>query len=254
MRESSAKHSVQLEAISGDSQLETVKENPALDTGRRRNPALRNSISVQCDREIPTTFYSRFGKRAFDLAISVPAVVVLLVPMLLIALAIKIDSRGPAMFRQERTGQFGRRFAMFKFRSMVEDAEHQKAALQEQNVHGAESPDFKLVDDPRITRIGRFLRKTSIDELPNLLNVVLGDMSLVGPRPTSFDSSTYGFSHLPRLGAKPGITGVWQVSGRANVDFDRRAKMDTYYIDDINFIRDIKLLVKTVIGGSRGAY
>ena len=143
---------------------------------------------------------------------------------------------------------------MFKFRSMVVDAEVQKAALWCDNVHGADSPDFKLVDDPRITRLGGFLRKTSIDELPNLLNVVTGEMSLVGPRPTSFDSSTYGYSHLPRLSAKPGITGVWQVSGRANVDFDKRASMDKYYIENISFSRDVKLILKTIVGSNHGAY
>ncbi len=234
--------------------IERLVPSAAFDTGRRQNLELRSNIALQCSTVAMGSFYLRHGKRAFDLAVAVPALLVLFPPMLIVALAIRIDSRGPAVFRQYRTGQFGRRFAMFKFRSMVQGAEEQKAALRQHNVHGADSPDFKLLDDPRVTRLGRFLRKTSIDELPNLINVVLGDMSLVGPRPTSFDSSTYGFVHLPRLSAKPGITGVWQVSGRADVNFDRRAAMDRRYIENIRFARDVKLILRTFLSGNRGAY
>jgi lipopolysaccharide/colanic/teichoic acid biosynthesis glycosyltransferase len=117
-------------------------------------------------------------------------------------------------------------------------------------------PDFKIADDPRVTRVGRFLRKTSLDELPQFVNVLLGDMSLVGPRPTSFDVSTYGLHHTERLEVVPGITGLWQISGRSDLDFDERLKLDVEYIRKRSFWLDVKILVGTVnaVFRPRGAY
>lgn len=162
-----------------------------------------------------------------------------------IAIAIKIESPGAVFFRQWRTGLFGRRFRIFKFRTMGMDAEERKEGLKHLNRHGGESPDFKIVDDPRVTRVGRFLRATSLDELPNLINVFLGDMSIVGPRPTSFGVERYEDWHLVRLTVLPGMTGLWQISGRSEVDFDERVRLDYLYIQDQSFALDLKILALT---------
>ncbi len=164
--------------------------------------------------------YARNLKPVLDGALALVAIILLLPVFLAVALAIKLGDGGPIFFVQQRTGYLARRFPLFKFRTMVPNAEALKEALRKFNVHGDSSPDFKLIEDPRVTRVGRFLRKTSLDELPNLWNIVRGEMSFVGPRPTSFDAATYAMRHLPRLAVRPGLTGLWQVSGRANVDFD----------------------------------
>ena len=190
-------------------------------------------------------------KRVFDLTLCLLVLPLLLVLMVLIALAIRIDSSGPIVFVQLRTGRDGRRFRMYKFRTMVENAEELKASLQHLNI--LPPPDFKIIDDPRITRVGRFLRKTSLDELPQLLNVLRGDMSLVGPRPTSFHSDTYSLWHTHRLEAPPGITGLWQVKGRNSMTFDERLRLDIYYVENRSFLLDLKILFQTfttVVGRS----
>ena len=185
------------------------------------------------------------AKRILDLVV-VGLLGVVLVPLgLMIVLAIKLDSPGPAMFTQARTGQHGRRFAMYKFRTMVVNAEELKASLAHLNV--LEPPDFKIIDDPRITRVGRFLRKTSLDEIPQLLNVVRGEMSLVGPRPTSFAASTYKHWHHARLEVPPGITGLWQVTARHDSGFDERLRLDARYIRSMSVRTDLKLLAMTVL-------
>ena len=143
---------------------------------------------------------------------------------------------------------------MFKFRTMVPNADQLKQELQHLNV--LEYPDFKIPNDPRITKIGRFLRKTSLDELPQLVNVFLGEMSLVGPRPTSFKPETYKSWHYARLQATPGLTGLWQVSGRSDLEFDDRVLLDIKYIENQSFLLDMKILLQTVssIFNGRGAY
>jgi lipopolysaccharide/colanic/teichoic acid biosynthesis glycosyltransferase len=172
-----------------------------------------------------------------------------------IAIAIRLGSPGGVFFRQWRTGLYGRRLQIYKFRTMVRDAEERKASLQHLNRHGAGSPDFKIVDDPRVTAVGRFLRRTSLDELPNLINVITGDMSIIGPRPTSFGLDRYEDWHLVRLTVPPGMTGLWQISGRSEVDFDGRVKLDYQYIQDQSFALDLKILAKTprVVFEKRGA-
>src|SRR3954452_3225717 len=161
------------------------------------------------------------------------------------ALAIALDSAGPIFFAQERTGRDGRRFRMFKLRTMVADAEERKAALAHLNV--LPPPDFKILDDPRITRVGHFLRATSLDELPQLFNVLRGDMSLVGPRPTSFAPSTYELWHTHRLDVPPGITGLWQVEGRNATTFDERLRLDVQYMRRMSLGFDLMLLLRTML-------
>jgi lipopolysaccharide/colanic/teichoic acid biosynthesis glycosyltransferase len=183
-------------------------------------------------------------KRAIDI-IACLMVAPLLVPLLsLVALLIYIDSPGKVMFTQLRTGKGGRRFKMYKFRSMVPNAEELK--IKYAHLNELTWPDFKITNDPRITRIGKILRKTSLDELPQLLNVLKGDMSLVGPRPTSFAPETYRLWHTERLEVVPGITGLWQISGRSNLDFDQRLKLDIAYIERQSIWMDICIIARTV--------
>jgi exopolysaccharide biosynthesis polyprenyl glycosylphosphotransferase len=161
------------------------------------------------------------------------------------AIAIKLDSKGPVFFKQVRAGRNGRRFTMYKFRSMVVDAEEKKKALMHLNEMGG--PVFKIKRDPRITKIGALIRKTSVDELPQLFNIVKGDMSLVGPRPPlPSEVEDYEAWQRRRLSVKPGLTGLWQVSGRNQIDFDEWMQMDLEYIDNWSLWLDIKIIFKTV--------
>lgn len=183
-------------------------------------------------------------KRVMDLAICIALLPVVLPLLAIIALAITIDSRGPLVFVQQRTGRGGRRFPMLKFRTMVRNAEELKASLAHLSI--VPPPDFKVIDDPRITRVGRVLRATSLDELPQLFNVLAGHMSLVGPRPTSFAPSTYALWHTRRLEVRPGVTGLWQVQGRNEADFDQRLRLDVRYIDHCCLPVDLWILAATV--------
>ncbi|POA18284.1 sugar transferase [Pseudomonas sp. FW300-N1A1] len=179
-------------------------------------------------------------------ALGALVLLVLLSPLLLaLALAIRLSSPGPVLFVQKRTGYRGRLFGMYKFRTMVANAEDLKESLRHLNKHGADAIDFKIDKDPRITAIGGFLRRSSLDELPNLINVLSGDMRLVGPRPTSFNTYRYKDSHLARLSIYPGMTGLWQISGRSNIDFDQRVELDLSYIANQSLLLDLKILLKT---------
>jgi exopolysaccharide biosynthesis polyprenyl glycosylphosphotransferase len=184
-------------------------------------------------------------KGAFDRVAAAAGLVVASPVMLAAAVAIKLEDRGPVLFRQHRCGLNGRRFPLYKFRSMVPDAEALKAQLLARNeVSGAA---FKMTDDPRITKVGALLRKTSIDELPQLWNVLLGHMSLVGPRPPLPDEvSRFDPWQRRKLSMKPGITGLWQVGGRSNVDFEEWMRMDLDYIDHWSLKLDAKILLKTI--------
>ena len=187
------------------------------------------------------TAYLRI-KRVMDLTLSIAALPVVLPILLLASIAIRLDTPGPAIFLQERIGQHGRHFTLYKLRTMVADAEELKAStLDSHTIH------FKTLDDPRITSVGRFLRKTSLDELPQLFNVLRGEMSLVGPRPTSVNLATYEPWHERRLEVRPGVTGLWQVRGRNAMTFDERVELDLEYIDHLSFANDIKLLGMTVL-------
>jgi lipopolysaccharide/colanic/teichoic acid biosynthesis glycosyltransferase len=183
------------------------------------------------------------AKRGLDIVLGSLLLLLALPVLLLCALAVRIDSPGPALFGQLRTGRDGRRFRMYKFRTMLKNAEELKASLAHLNI--LPPPDFKIPNDPRITRVGRFLRATSLDELPQLVNVVRGDMSLVGPRPTSFAPSTYKLWHTHRLDVPPGLTGLWQVEGRAAMSFDERLRLDVTYIRRASLLYDLRLLLRT---------
>jgi len=186
------------------------------------------------------------AKRIMDVTLVMLTIPLWLPLLLLIALAIRITSPGePVVFRQLRTGKGGRRFHMFKFRTMVPNAEELKSKYA--HLNELQWPDFKISNDPRIIPLGRFLRKTSLDELPQILNVLRGEMSLVGPRPTSFGPETYKLWHTHRLDVMPGITGLWQVFGRAKLEFDDRLRLDIAYIERASLRLDIQILILTVL-------
>jgi lipopolysaccharide/colanic/teichoic acid biosynthesis glycosyltransferase len=185
----------------------------------------------------------RLVKRSLDILFCLMLAPMALPLLLLVALLVYIDSPGPILFKQLRTGKGGRRFRMYKFRTMVPNAEELKLVYA--HLNELTWPDFKITDDPRVTRLGKILRKTSLDELPQILNVLKGDMSLVGPRPTSFAPDTYRLWHTERLEVVPGITGLWQVHGRSNLDFDDRLKLDIAYIERQSIWMDLQILVRT---------
>lgn len=194
-------------------------------------------------------------KRALDIAVALMLLIALAVPSLLIAAIIRLDSHGPVLLRQWRVGKYGHLFRVCKFRTMVDRADELVAELADHNEHAG--PLFKIRSDPRMTRVGRWLRKTSIDELPQLINVLRGDMSLVGPRPPlPREVQVYNHHQLGRLATKPGMTGLWQVSGRSTLTFDEMVDLDLEYIATWSFRRDIVLLIKTVpaVVSTRGAY
>lgn len=191
--------------------------------------------------------YEQMIKRALDIFISLVAIIVTSPIMLITAIAIKLDSPGPVLFKQTRVGMNGRNFQILKFRSMQQNAEAIKQQLLEQNEMGNPRM-FKMKDDPRVTRVGKFIRKMSIDELPQFFNVLEGSMSVVGTRPPTTDEvAQYKKSQWRRISIKPGITGMWQVSGRSNItDFDKVVEMDLKYIDNWSLWLDLKIIVKTV--------
>jgi exopolysaccharide biosynthesis polyprenyl glycosylphosphotransferase len=194
-------------------------------------------------------------KRSFDILVSGVVVLVGTPLWLAVAAAIKLDSRGPILYHDRRIGVGEREFGMLKFRTMVEGAAEQQEELEERN----EAPGalFKIRDDPRVTRVGRLLRKLSLDELPQLLNVLGGEMSLVGPRPLPLrDYERLDAWHRKRYLVLPGITGLWQISGRSNLNFDDLVRLDFYYIENWSIWLDISILVKTLpaVLARRGAY
>ena len=196
-------------------------------------------------------------KRMIDIIGSLIGIILFSPVMLVTAIAIKLDSKGPVIFKQKRAGINGSIFEMYKFRSMCVDAEELKAKLQEQN-EVKDGLMFKIKDDPRITKVGKFIRKTSIDELPQFFNVLFGSMSLVGTRPPTLDEvEKYERAHWRRMSIKPGITGMWQVSGRSQItDFEKIVELDTEYIDNWSIWLDFKIMLRTVTSllQRKGAY
>ena len=195
-------------------------------------------------------------KRLIDIVGSFFLLFVLAPFLAAISALIKIDSPGPALFTQVRVGKWGRTFKMYKFRSMHQDAEHKKKDLLLKN-EMAGGVIFKMKDDPRISRVGKILRRYSIDEIPQLLNVLKGDMSLVGPRPPlPSEVELYTLAERRRLDVEPGITCIWQVSGRSEIPFDKQVELDIAYIDSQSVWGDVKLLLKTLptVLKGRGAY
>ena len=197
----------------------------------------------------------QFGKRLLDFIVTSLAILCLLPVFIGIAVLVKLDSRGPAVYVSRRYGRSGRIFGMFKFRSMHTDADKMIDQIKHKNE--ADGPIFKIKNDPRITRIGRFLRKYSLDELPQLFNVIKGDMSLVGPRPLPLDQiKREDLRQLMRLEVRPGITGLWQIRGRSDASFARLVKWDMWYINNWSFWLDLNILFQTipVVFKGKGAY
>lgn len=195
----------------------------------------------------------RATTRFLDVLLSLLVLPIVVLVLALCALAIRIDTPGAPFFQQQRTGRHGRRFGMHKLRTMVQNAGELKA--QYAHLNELSWPDFKIKNDPRVTRVGAFLRRTSLDELPQIFNVLAGDMSLVGPRPTSFAADTYSLWHTARLEVKPGLTGLWQISGRSELQFDDRLRLDIAYIRSRCLTMDLLILLRTVgaVFSGRGA-
>ncbi|MEA2204445.1 MAG: hypothetical protein QOE77_1221 [Blastocatellia bacterium] len=204
----------------------------------------------------PLSGLARVTKRTFDLILTILALTILAPVWLVIALLIKLDSRGPVFYKQERVGMDGRVFLFYKFRSMrvgSDDAVHREFQRQyisgrpETNLGDEERPVYKLHRDVRITRVGRILRRTSLDELPQLFNVLRGDMSVVGPRPPiPYEVESYELWHRKRLDLKPGLTGLWQVSGRNRLPFEEMVRLDLYYIENWSLLLDLKIILRTL--------
>jgi exopolysaccharide biosynthesis polyprenyl glycosylphosphotransferase len=204
-----------------------------------------NGIPLISIKQSSLTGLNFATKRAFDLVFAALALVLLAPLWLAIALAIRLDSPGPVLFRQLRAGRNGKPITVYKFRSMYHGAEAEQQKLQALNE--ASGPLFKIKEDPRRTRVGRWIRQTSLDELPQVLNVLRGDMSLVGPRPALLSEvAQYQDWHNKRLEVLPGITGLWQVSGRSDLTFDEMVMLDIYYAENWTMLQDLRILLRTV--------
>jgi exopolysaccharide biosynthesis polyprenyl glycosylphosphotransferase len=203
-------------------------------------------------RERKSPSFGFFLKGIFDLLFSAAALLLLAPVLAVIALLIAVSSRGPVFYRAIRLGQRGRKFRCYKFRTMVEGADEQRSQLRRRNER--RGPLFKMTDDPRVTRVGRWLRRYSLDELPQLWNVLRGDMSLVGPRPHPLDDCAfYELEHLRRLEVKPGMTGLWQVTARNDPSFQRNMALDLEYIAGWNLWLDLRILCKTAAAVWQGS-
>lgn len=194
-------------------------------------------------------------KRIIDIVFSILAIILLLPVFLATAVAVKIDSKGPVLYKQTRVCKNGRQFKLLKFRSMCQDADQKVHELY--HLNEKDGPVFKIAHDPRITRVGRIIRKLSIDELPQFLNVLRGEMSVVGPRPPLVhEALQYSDYEARRLSIKPGLTCYWQISGRSNLSFKEWVELDLKYINESSLLTDIKIIIKTIpaVLSCRGAY
>ncbi len=234
-------------------QLSSVAERPAAALTPEYAPI---DLRVRRLTEAPRTgFYERCGKRVLDVVGALVCLLLSLPVLCVAALAIKLDSRGSVLFKSERCGLRGRRFTFYKLRTMHDGAHAARHQLM--HLNEMDGPVFKLAKDPRITRVGRFLRRSSLDELPQLWNVLRGDMSLVGPRPPIPEEvAQYTGAELQRLAVKPGLTCLWQISGRSTLGFDEWMRLDIEYIERRSAWLDLKILVWTVpaVLSCRGAY
>jgi lipopolysaccharide/colanic/teichoic acid biosynthesis glycosyltransferase len=226
---------------------------------------MSSTIPVLTSSPVPHPWYMRVrrfpserkhylrSKRALDFTASLFLLPIIVPAIAICCVAIMVDSPGYPFFSQMRTGTSGRRFRMYKLRTMVRDAEAHKHRLRKLNE--MTWPDFKIANDPRITRVGRILRKASLDELPQIFNVLMGHMSLVGPRPTSFSATTYSTWHTARLEVQSGITGLWQVEERNGVDFNQRVRLDIAYARNCSLLLDLQILLRTIprVVSCRGA-
>lgn len=228
---------------SGSSRLEyTYGTSPCAETGNLSEPKKASLI-------FPAAKSASWGylamKRLMDIVCSLFGLIILSPLLLIIALAIRLDSKGNAIYSQQRIGKDGKPFTMYKFRSMVENAESQLQSLQEKNE--MDGPVFKISSDPRITRVGKLIRKTSIDELPQLINILRGEMSIVGPRPPlPNEVEKYNAYQKQRLSVTPGLTCFWQIHGRNDISFSQWVEMDLRYIRERSLTLDIKLIFMTI--------
>ncbi len=242
-----------------DSTHSTVKNSFSAANVSDEVVSVHSAAPVTCDGEDPARFSSRFVdplfpqksvsyaplKRLFDLAFAVGILGAISPLMILIACIIKATDRGPIFFKQVRVGKGGRLFYCYKFRSMCVDAEEKKQELM--HLNEASGPVFKIKADPRVTPIGAFIRKMSIDELPQFFNVIKGEMSIVGPRPPiPCEVEQYGAHERKRLAVHPGITCLWQIGGRSNVTFERWVELDIEYIENMSFGKDLVIVLKTI--------
>ena len=249
-------------SIDTDAQMTTRQQRLEEDINRvlselkdRRSP-LRGHAKRRMWAFRFTVRFSYVMKRIFDIVFSILALILLSPLFIVLAILIKATSKGPIFFVQIRVGRYGRTFPFYKFRSMYADAEKRKQALMAQN-QSADGVIFKMKKDPRITPIGRFIRRTSIDELPQFMNVLFGDMSLVGPRPpVPSEVSQYTIEDRKRLMVKPGLTCIWQVSGRSDIPFKQQVRLDKEYIRSQSLWKDLVILLRTVpaILSGKGAY
>ena len=198
--------------------------------------------------------YFDMAKRCIDLLFCLAVLPLVLVVLIICAILIWLEDGGPIFFWQWRTGRAGRRFPMVKLRTMQRHAHRRRTDHLQENMRSW--PDFKIRRDPRVTNVGRVLRRLSLDELPQVLNVLRGDMTLVGPRPTSFPADTYTLAQTERLEVLPGLTGLWQISGRSDLEFDDRVHLDVQYIENRSMQLDLKIVLSTLgaVVFGRGAY
>jgi exopolysaccharide biosynthesis polyprenyl glycosylphosphotransferase len=218
-------------------------------------PLANNRVHLRLALWVINNKINAHAKRVFDIVFSSLSLLFLSPIFLITAIAIKLDSPGPVFFRQVRVGKRGKHFGCYKFRSMVVGADSKKKELLDQNE--ADEIVFKMKADPRVTRVGRIIRKLSIDELPQLINVLLNDMSIVGPRPpVPIEVEYYQFDQYYRLDAVPGLTGLQQVEGRSDITFKRWVELDLMYIQEQSFWKDIMIILKTipVVISTKGAY
>ena len=229
----------------GDSGGAATPSQPA---GR---PDWRTEVPIEPDR----TFYLRHGKSLIDKVASVFALILLSPLFLAIAIAIKLDTPGPVFYRSTRVGRGGKTFTFYKMRSMIHGAEQHRHRIA--HLNEVTGPVFKIARDPRITRVGRILRRTSLDELPQILNILRGDMTLVGPRPPlPQEVDQYETWQLRRLSVRPGLTCLWQISGRSRLSFDEWMRLDMEYIARRGFSLDVNILFRTIpaVLSGKGAY
>ena len=230
---------------------------PRLSPATAHALTMDSSINFPRSSDAPRGLQSAEVKRMLDVIVAAAALIVLAPLMIVVAVLIKLTDGGPVIYASTRIGRFGVPFSFYKFRSMRVDAAKQRAELMEDSMHGAAGITFKIARDPRVTWIGRLIRKGSIDELPQLWNVLLGDMSLVGPRPPIMEEvEQYEPHHYRRFSVLPGITCLWQVMGRAQIPFEQQVQLDVEYINTRTLGLDLKLMALTIpaVLTARGAY
>lgn len=231
-----------------------------MDYQRLRLPNVTTAVDSRAHAYVGAGRAGRAAKRAFDIAASLAVLIVLSPLLVLIAVAVKLDSRGPVLFKQERLGRDLRLFNMWKFRSMTRDAGdalHREAVKRTAESQRREIGTFKSLDDPRVTRFGHFIRAWNLDELPNLVNILRGEMSVVGPRPAlEYELPYYKDWYYRRFAVKPGLTGLWQVKRADAEDFDEMIRMDVAYVEEMSFWLDLKLILLTIpsVIRERGAF